>query len=131
MPLVYIAGPLKGNGTHMDLASNVTQGCWVAMELLQCGIPFICPMLSAYLGQHTQGWDSMCLPEYEPEGVPAEVWYSLSLAQLCRCEAVLRLRGNSRGADLEVAEANRLGIPVFHSLADVVAWAHSEEGKVG
>ena len=36
-----------------------------------------------------------------------------------RCDAVLRLPGASRGADLDVARARELGIPVFTALEDL------------
>jgi hypothetical protein len=35
------------------------------------------------------------------------------------CDAVLRLPGESTGADREVALAKELGIPVYYSIADI------------
>jgi catechol 2,3-dioxygenase-like lactoylglutathione lyase family enzyme len=35
------------------------------------------------------------------------------------CDAVLRLPGDSAGADLDVATAERLGLPVYHGLAEI------------
>jgi hypothetical protein len=40
-----------------------------------------------------------------------------------RCDAVLRLPGASSGADREVALAERLGLPVFGSVDEVLTWA--------
>lgn len=47
---------------------------------------------------------------------PAEFYYAYDLKLLARCDALLRLPGESVGADAEVAEAGRLGLPVY--LAD-------------
>jgi ADP-ribose pyrophosphatase len=38
-----------------------------------------------------------------------------------RCDAVLRIGGASSGADLMVATAERLGKPVYRSLAEIPA----------
>lgn len=52
-----------------------------------------------------------------------DYWLEWDLALLARCDALLRLPGPSRGADIEVLHARELGIPVFHSLAGAIAWA--------
>jgi hypothetical protein len=44
---------------------------------------------------------------------PYEHWMRLDLAWLARCDVLVRLPGESPGADREVVEANRLGIPVL------------------
>jgi hypothetical protein len=48
-----------------------------------------------------------------------EVMYPTAERLLQRCDAVLRLPGESRGADRDVAIAEARGIPVFTSLAEV------------
>jgi hypothetical protein len=48
-----------------------------------------------------------------------EVMYPTAERLLQRCDAVLRLPGESRGADQDVAIAEARGIPVFTSLAEV------------
>jgi hypothetical protein len=52
-----------------------------------------------------------------------EEWIELDLAWLARCDALLRVPGESPGADLEVRRAGELGIPVFGSIAELDAWA--------
>jgi hypothetical protein len=49
----------------------------------------------------------------------AEVMLPLSLALADRCDAILRLHGESAGADAEVARFTAAGRPVFHALADI------------
>jgi nucleoside 2-deoxyribosyltransferase len=48
-------------------------------------------------------------------------WMTVDLAWLAKCDALLRLPGHSPGADEEVAFAQGRGLPVFHSLHDLVA----------
>jgi hypothetical protein len=50
---------------------------------------------------------------------PVHFWYAFDLHWLEDCHALLRLPGESRGADAEAARAEQLGLPVFHSLADL------------
>ncbi len=49
----------------------------------------------------------------------AEVMYPTAERLLQHCDAVLRLPGDSRGADQDVAIARERGIPVYHSLDEV------------
>lgn len=48
-----------------------------------------------------------------------EVLYPTAERLLQRCDAVLRLPGESTGADRDVAIATERGLPVYTSLADV------------
>jgi hypothetical protein len=52
-------------------------------------------------------------------GAYAEVMQPLSLALAERCDAILRLPGESAGADEELARFRALGRPVFTRLEDV------------
>ncbi len=45
--------------------------------------------------------------------------YPVAHRLLSRCDAVLRIPGASRGADLDVAHAIELGLPVFTSIEDI------------
>jgi hypothetical protein len=47
-----------------------------------------------------------------------ETWMALDAEYLTTCAAVWRLPGESSGADREVAQAQRLRIPVFYKLED-------------
>jgi len=49
----------------------------------------------------------------------ADVMYPTAERLLERCDGVLRLPGESRGADQDVVIARRLGIPVYMSLDEV------------
>ena len=45
--------------------------------------------------------------------------YPVAHRLLSRCDAVLRIPGASRGADMDVAHARELGLPVFTSIEDI------------
>ncbi|MEN9628121.1 MAG: hypothetical protein RJA10_1348 [Pseudomonadota bacterium] len=45
--------------------------------------------------------------------------YPVAQRLLARCDAVLRLPGASRGADLDVARARERGLPVFERVEDL------------
>lgn len=95
---IYIAGPY----THGDVAVNVRQAMAAAVEIIEAGhVPFV-PHLYHFL--HT------CFPQ------PYEVWMRLDLRWLSCCHALLRLPGDSPGADREADAAVQLGLPVYHDL---------------
>jgi hypothetical protein len=45
--------------------------------------------------------------------------YPVAHRLLSRCDAVFRIPGASTGADLEVAKAREMGLPVFTRLEDI------------
>jgi hypothetical protein len=121
-PWVYIASPY----TKGDCAINVRTQMEVFDQLLSLGVVPIAPLYSHF--QH------MFLPR------PYRDWIALDLEVIQRCDACLRLgashdyadgttyrQSESSGADGEVAECQRLGKPVFHSVEEVAAWLAARE----
>lgn len=51
--------------------------------------------------------------------------YPVAQRMLSRCDAVLRIPGASKGADLDVATARKLGLPIFKSLDDIPMLSHA------
>ena len=101
---VYVAGPYTGNEE-----ANVVRALDAATVLLRAGLfPYV-PHLSHF-------WEDLHPHHYE-------VWMALDFGWVRRSDAVLRLPGESKGADREVALASSLGLPVFHSTDAVLAWA--------
>ena len=101
---VYVAGPY----TFPDKVQNTRTAILAGNALLELGfVPFI-PHLSHF-------WDLLCPQRYS-------TWLEYDLNWLKQCDAVLRLPGDSKGADEEVSEAILNGIPVFDSISDLVAW---------
>jgi len=102
MITVYIASPY----TKGDTVLNVRESLLAADKLVDLGYAPYCPLLSHF-------WHYL-----SPK--PYEVWTKLDLEWVLRCDCLLRLPGESSGADAEVAAAKALGIPVFYCIEDLV-----------
>lgn len=97
---VYIAGPY----TRGDTAENVRKAVETAHYLLSLGhFPYV-PHLTHF-------WH-LLFPR------PYEDWMRLDLGWLDTCDALIRLPGDSPGADREVAHAETKGIPVYYGLSE-------------
>lgn len=110
-PLVYVAGPFR----RPDPIANTHRAVREGMALWDSGrVAVLIPHLTlvAHLVEPRADRD----------------WLDFDLDQLEHCHAVLRLPGESAGADAEVARAHELGLPVFHHRGEVVAWVASTEG---
>ena len=114
--LVYVAGPIsRGN-----LRENVRRACAAGVALMKAGIAVHVPHLTCYMGQVYDGLGA--IPEVLPSGTVIDDWYRMSLVEVRRCDALLRIPGESTGADQEADEATRLGKPVFNSIDEVIEW---------
>lgn len=98
---IYVSGPYS---KHM--VDGTRNAILAAEELRKAGyLPFV-PHLSLL-------WDLVCPSPYEE-------WIAYDLAWLGHCDALLRLPGESPGADREVLLALKLGIPVWYSVREVI-----------
>ena len=105
---VYVAGPIsKGN-----LNKNVQQAVDAGIILIHKGFAPFVPHLSCYMGG--------CVPDPMPFGTTHDDWMSVDLPWVKVSQALLRLPGESKGADMEVSCANSYGIPVFLSIDDLL-----------
>jgi len=103
---VYISGPYS-NG---DCGENVRVAMTVGDILMRAGfVPFI-PHLAHF-------WHISFPHTYDE-------WLDWDLAWLSTCDCMLRLPGQSPGADKEVAMARALRIPVYYSVEEVIDKAH-------
>jgi len=100
---IYIAAPL----TKPDVCVNTKIACEAADKLLAMGhVPFV-PHLTLI-------WHTLSPKDYE-------TWMRWDAEWLAACDAVMRLPGESPGADREVVMAGSLGIPVYYNFADMPA----------
>jgi len=105
MRFVYVASPY----TKGDVAVNVRANIEAANRIAEAGfIPFV-PLLTHF-------WH-MLFPH------PYEFWCEQDMEWLGRCDCIVRLPGDSSGADAEVARARELGLPVFFGVEDLLLWA--------
>lgn len=116
---VYVSGPI----TRGPLAHNINQAVAASLYLLRSGFAPFCPHLSCYSGPATATPEGHVVAFATREGAPGVTWHDwieMDLAWVAASAAVLRLPGDSKGADLECAEAERLGIPVYGDIFELV-----------
>ncbi len=101
---VYIASPY----TKGDVAVNVRTQLEMANKLMDLGFAPFAPLYSHF--QH------MAFPR------PYEDLIKIDLEWVKVCDAVLRLPGESKGADGEVLYATDLNIPVFYTVEELIEW---------
>ncbi len=95
---VYIAGPYS----HGDPCVNTYTAVQAANVLLDHGYAPFVPHLNHL-------WHTISPRPYKD-------WMDLDNQFLLCCDAVLRLPGESHGADQEVESAGLNGLPVYHSM---------------
>ena len=102
-PMVYISSPYSIG----DKIKNIHRQVQVAHALMDEGMVPLAPLPGSHV-MNEMLWR------------PYEDWMAVDLSHVARCDAVLRLKGESSGADREVAYAESLGIPVFFADKDEV-----------
>lgn len=124
MKLVYLAGPIRKG----DLEANVAQADVAMFALMSAGFAVVNPMLSCWAGAaewQTEPYGPHPLAHGGFRDLGAGPWLAMDLEIVRRCDAVLRLSGESTGADGETEHAAGLGLPVFHSVEEVIQWTRS------
>lgn len=101
MKRVFISGAY----TLGDVAQNVKAAMETANQLIQSGFAPYCPHLHHFMHMNS------------PQ--PYDKWLEIDNAFLITCDAVLRIPGESSGADKEVQLAIENGIPVFYDINDI------------
>lgn len=124
----YIAGPIRKG----DLAGNIKRACDVGRAFAKLGYAIMVPHLSCYF-DGTLASPSQCRVNGEwncdndgiiPQAVNslnAVEWLAIDLAWIEAADILVRINGESEGADAEVKHAEMMGIPVFYvdSVEDV------------
>lgn len=100
-PRVYMSGPISLG----DPDENFGLAAIVQHELIGFGFAPLNPMLSMKLPGH--------------EGIEHSAWIAVDLPWVEVSDAVLRLPGESRGAETECEFAEEIGVPVFTSVEDL------------
>ena len=103
MKRVYIAGPMSSSGNYID---NIRNAVSIAEEVYELGL---CPYVP-----HLQAMWQLISPHHE-----YGYWIPMDLEWLGTCSFLLRLPGESHGADLEADFALSHGIPVVCSLQEL------------
>lgn len=131
---IYIAGPISKG----DLCENINRATAAFVALAKAGFAPLCPHWSVYskpcswscTGGAAAGGDVLCkATTMGNDQMTHADWMGVDLPWVAVCDAVLRLPGESTGADLETACAREHGIPVFASVEELRAhFATSSKG---
>ena len=113
--LILISGPyLSGtNGDEEAIARNLKAMEDYALPIYQKGHLAVVGEWFAWPVIRQAGGDSHSSPQF------SEYQYPVAHRLLEKCDAVLRIPGASRGADLEMEKARELGKIIFSSLDEV------------
>lgn len=103
---IYISGPMTGDGTPEAMAKNVAEGIRVAKVLMRAGFAVLCPHLTGTMPGHLD--------------FTHREWIENDLPWVCVADAVLRLPGESRGADAEVDCAMDCDVLVFTDIDELL-----------
>jgi hypothetical protein len=106
MRFIYVASPY----TKGDVAVNVRRNLEAADALAAAGFVPFAPLLTHF-------WH-LLIPH------PYEFWCKQDLAWLEKCDAVVRLPGESSGAAAEVKRALELGLPIYSSVEEFLSVQH-------
>lgn len=108
-PGLYVSGPMRGRPGDAGPWMNTRIGMLVGQQAWRKGWFPLVPMLNSL-------WEMSCgaLEPLANDG--ANGWLDYDYAMLLRCKAIIRIPGESEGADREVQVAHEYGIRVIHPL---------------
>ncbi|MGW1606068.1 DUF4406 domain-containing protein [Streptomyces eurythermus] len=112
--LILIAGPYRSgtDGDPQAMAANLARLEAAAWPVFAAGhLPVIGEWIALPVLRSAGAGPTDPLAD--------EVLYPAAERLLARCDAVLRLPGDSEGADQDVALARRRGLPVYYDIAQI------------
>lgn len=99
--VIYIAGPMA----KPPMDDNIRRAMSTGEALMRLGFSFIMPQLCFYFAVHyPHSWKE---------------WLELNKPLVLKSDGLIRLDGESEGADLEVSWATEAGIPVFRAVSEI------------
>lgn len=115
MPInyVYISGPITVGGP----VKNTRKAIDIAEAILSMGLVPYVPHLNLL-------WE-ICYPKDALE------YIAMDLKWVEKCDCVYRIKGESKGGDMECAHAKELGIPVIYSLEELKQLCHISNNQNG
>jgi hypothetical protein len=113
--LILISGPyLSGtNGDEQLIAENLRKMESYALPLFQKGHLAMIGEWAAWPVIRSAGGDSHSSPQFK------DYQYPVAHRLLEKCDAVLRIPGESQGADIEMEKARTMGKMIFNSLEEI------------
>lgn len=113
---ILVAGPYR-SGTNDDPAlmqQNLEKLESAALTLFRAGhIPLIGEWLALPLLK-------MAGSKKPGDDIYQEISYPVAHRLITKCDAILRIEGQSSGADNDVKIAQQLGLPVYYHIEDII-----------
>lgn len=113
---ILVAGPYR-SGTNDDPAlmqQNLEKLESAALTLFRAGhIPLIGEWLALPLLK-------MAGSKKPGDDIYQEISYPVAHRLITKCDAILRIEGQSSGADNDVKVAQQLGLPVYYHIEDII-----------
>lgn len=123
--MILVAGPYR-SGTNDDpalMAANLGKLEAVTLQLFRAGhLPVIGEWLALPL-LHLAGSKHPGDEPYE------EILYPVAKRLLSKCDAILRIEGNSKGADEDVRIGIANGLKIYYKLEDVPGCSQRSEAN--
>lgn len=113
--LILIAGPVRsGTNNRPELIeANLDNMAQVALSIYRKGhVPVVGEWLALPVAK-AAGSNEIGDP------ISEEYLYPVAHRLISRCDAILRMPGESRGADLDIEEGKKLGLTIYYSLEDI------------
>lgn len=123
--LILIAGPYRSgtNGDPARIADNLLRLERAALAVYQRGhMPMIGEWVSLPLAR-------MAGSVQIGDAISEAFLYPVAHRLIQQCDAILRIDGESKGADADVNVARKLGLPVYYRVDDIPA-ASTDERSV-
>ena len=113
--MILISGPYMSgtNGDEQAIARNLKEIEQYALPIFQKGHIAVVGEWLAWPVIRQAGGGSHSSEQF------SEYQYPVAHRLLEKCDAVLRIPGDSRGADLEMGKAREMGKLIFYSLEDI------------
>ena len=111
--VVYISGPITNGGGPVDIQA-IGSAVSVGLDLIKEGYSVIMPQLTAFCQKALADAGIVWDPHGVNCGLSHYQWLSVDYALVDICDVVLRMPGQSKGADMEVTHATMFGKPVHY-----------------
>jgi len=115
MMLILIAGPYR-SGTNNDpklIKENMDKLESVALPIFRKGH---IPMIGEWVANPLM---KLAGSKAIGDAIFTEIQYPTAHRLLAKCDAILRIKGDSKGADQDVKIAKELGLKVYYNLKEI------------
>jgi hypothetical protein len=110
---IYVAGAISASSAGKFL-NNIRKGIQLSKDVFLAGYAPFCPFIDFHY--------NLVMTDAEVKSITTEDYYDYSIAWLEKTDAVLLVPGwgESVGTLKEIARAQELNIPIYHTMAELL-----------